>query len=57
MVKHQIPLIPGARLIRQKERRMNPQLQLLVKTEFVVDRIFLISQLSLLLGYKKHKKI
>ena len=33
MVEHRIPLIPGARLIRQKERRMNPRLQLLVKTE------------------------
>jgi hypothetical protein len=33
MVEHRIPLIPGARPIRQKERRMNPQLQLLVKAE------------------------
>ena len=33
MVEHRIPLISGARLIRQKNRRMNPQLQLLVKAE------------------------
>ena len=33
MVEHRIPLIPGARPIRQNERRMNPQLQLLVKAE------------------------
>jgi hypothetical protein len=33
VVEHRIPLIPGARPIRQKERRMNPQLQLLVKAE------------------------
>ncbi len=30
MVEHRIPLIPGAKSVRQKERRMNPQLQLLV---------------------------
>ena len=30
MMEHRIPLIPGARPIRQKERRMNPRLQLLV---------------------------
>ena len=34
MVEHCIPLIPGARPIRQKERRTNPQLQLLVRAEF-----------------------
>ena len=33
MVEHRIPLIPGAKPIRQKERIMNPQLQLLVKAE------------------------
>lgn len=33
VVQHNIPLIPGAIPIRQKERRMNPQLQLLVKAE------------------------
>lgn len=33
MVEHRIPLIPGAKPVRQKERRMNPQLQLLVKAE------------------------
>ena len=33
MVEHRIPLIPGARPIRQKERRMNPQLQLLIRAE------------------------
>ena len=33
MVEHCIPLIPGARPIRQKKRRMNPQLQLLVRPE------------------------
>ena len=33
MVEHRIPLILGARLTRQKERRMNPQLQLLVKAK------------------------
>ena len=33
MVKHRILLIPGARSIRQKERKMNPRLQLLVKVE------------------------
>ncbi|BFI32702.1 hypothetical protein MPTK2_3g07970 [Marchantia polymorpha subsp. ruderalis] len=33
MVEHSIPLIPGSRPVRQKERRMNPQLQLLVKSE------------------------
>ena len=31
MVEHRIPLIPDAKPVRQKERRMNPQLQLLVK--------------------------
>ena len=30
---HQIPLIPSAKPVRQKERRMNPQLELLVKAE------------------------
>ena len=33
MVEHRILLIPGAKPVRQKERRMNPQLQLLVKVE------------------------
>ena len=33
MVEHRIPLISGARPIRQKERRMNPRLQLLVRAE------------------------
>lgn len=33
MVEHRILLIPGTRPVRQKERRMNPQLQLLVKAE------------------------
>ena len=33
IVEHRIPLMPGAVPIRQKERRMNPQLQLVVKTE------------------------
>jgi hypothetical protein len=33
MVEHRISLIPGARPIKQNDRRMNPQLQLLVKAE------------------------
>ena len=33
LVEHRIPLVPGAKLVRQKEIRMNPQLQLLVKVE------------------------
>ena len=33
IVQHTIPLIPGALPIRQKERRMNPRLQLVVKAE------------------------
>ncbi|OAE35250.1 hypothetical protein AXG93_1162s1260 [Marchantia polymorpha subsp. ruderalis] len=33
MVEHRISLVPGAKPIRQKERRMNPQLQLLVRAE------------------------
>lgn len=33
IAQHRIPLIPGAIPIRQKERRMNPQLQLVVKAE------------------------
>ena len=33
MAEHRIPLIPGSRPIRQKERRMNPQLPLLVKAK------------------------
>lgn len=33
VVEHRIPLMPGAVAIRQKERRMNPQLQLMVKAE------------------------
>ena len=32
-MEHRIPLIPGARPIRQNERRMNPQLQLLIRTK------------------------
>ena len=31
MVEHQIHLVPSVRPIRQNERRMNPQLQLLVR--------------------------
>ena len=30
---HTIPLIPGAKPVRQRERRMNPNLQLIVKAE------------------------
>ena len=33
IAQHRIPLIPGAIPVRQKERRMNPQLQLVVKAE------------------------
>ena len=33
MVEHRIPLIPGSRPIRQKERMMNLKLQLVVKAE------------------------
>jgi hypothetical protein len=33
VVEHRIPLISGSRPIRQKERRMNPRLQLLVRAE------------------------
>ena len=33
MVEHHIPLVPGSNLVRQKKRRMNPLLQLLVKAE------------------------
>jgi hypothetical protein len=33
LMKHWVPLISDARSIRQKERRMNPQLQLLVRIE------------------------
>ena len=33
MVEHRIPLVPGSKPVRQKERRMNPRLQLLVKAE------------------------
>ena len=33
MMEHRILLIPGVKLIRQKERKMNPQLQLLVTAE------------------------
>ena len=33
IVEHRIPLMTGAVPIRQKERRMNPQLQLIVKEE------------------------
>jgi len=33
IVEHRIPLVSGAVPIRQKERRMNPQLQLIVKEE------------------------
>ena len=32
-MKHRIPLIPGARSTRQKEIKMNPLLQLLVRAE------------------------
>ena len=37
MVEHRIPLVPGSKPVRQKERRMNPRLQLLVKAE--LDRL------------------
>ena len=33
MVEHRIPLIPWARPVRQKERKVNPRLQLLVRAE------------------------
>ena len=33
MVEHHIPLVSGSKPVRQKERRMNPRLQLLVKAE------------------------
>jgi hypothetical protein len=33
VAQHTIPLIPGAKPVRQKERRMNPNLQLIVKAE------------------------
>ena len=33
MIEHRSPLIPGAKPIRQKEKMMNPQLQLLVRAE------------------------
>ena len=33
MVEHRIPLIPGSKPIRQKERRMNSRLQLLVRAK------------------------
>ena len=33
MVEHRIPLVPGSKPVRQKERRMNPRFQLLVKAE------------------------
>ena len=33
MVEHRILLVPGSKSVRQKERRMNPRLQLLVKAE------------------------
>ena len=33
IMEHRILLIPGVKLIRQKERKMNPQLQLLVTAE------------------------
>lgn len=36
MVDHRIPLIPSSRPIRQKERKMNPQLQLLVRAELEI---------------------
>lgn len=34
-MEHHIPLNLGARRIRQNKRRMNPQLQLLVRAELV----------------------
>jgi hypothetical protein len=33
ITEHKILLVPDAKPIRQKERRMNPQMQLVVKTE------------------------
>ena len=33
VAQHTIPLIPDAKPIRQKERRLNPRMQLIVKTE------------------------
>jgi hypothetical protein len=33
VAQHTIPLIPGAKLIRQKERHMNLRLQLVVKAK------------------------
>ena len=33
MVEHRISLVSGSKPMRQKERRMNPRLQLLVKAE------------------------
>ena len=33
VVEHRIPLVPGFKPVKQKERRTNPQLQLLVKAE------------------------
>jgi len=33
IVQHTIPLVPGAQPVRQKEQRMNPRLQLIVKAE------------------------
>jgi hypothetical protein len=33
IVQHSIPLIPGTQPVRQRERRMNPRLQLIVKAE------------------------
>ena len=35
-MEHRIPLIPGVRPIRQNDRRMNPQLQLLVRVELEI---------------------
>ena len=48
MVEHRIPLIPGAKPVRQKERRMNPQLQLLVRAE--LERLLKV-------GFIKHVEI
>ena len=60
MVEHHIPLIPGSRPIRQKERRMNSQLQLLVKAELerllqagFIEPIEIIDSVSPMLMVKK----
>jgi len=33
IAQHRIPIIPGSKPVRQKEHRMNPQLQMIVKAE------------------------